>query len=195
MNRRHVALYRILTTAYPRKFRDEYGEDLMITFARQLDEHGPARCWVRTVHDLTLTIPAQHLEVRMKHPTSKHVTSISFAIAISGTLVAVVIGTSLYAVIVLSVTAVAGTFAVLSRKAAKPALALKKPRSWKKFLTAGSVLLTAIIVAINLPGTQNQELSEFAWSLMMLTFLFSFALIGSGIVLAATQLHGKRHHS
>ena len=66
--------------------------------------------------------------------------------------------------------------------------ALERSSTWKKFLTIGAVLLTVIIVLINLPGTKDQELSGVGWSLMMVSFLASFTLIGAGIVLGAAQL-------
>ncbi len=193
MNRRvHVDLYRRLTSAYPRKFRDEYGGDLAITFVLQLDEHGPTRCWLRTLRDLATTIPTQHLEARMHHPTPRHASTTCFALAIGTLMAAVVSGTSLYGLIFLLISGVTVTVAVLSRRAPKPALALEKSRSWKKFLIAGSLLLVLLIAAINLPPNNGRELSEVAWSLMMLSLLLSFTLIGAGIVLGAT--HFSRRH-
>lgn len=200
-----VWVYRRLISLYPRPFRREYSEDLAVSFALLLDEHGPARCWLRTIRDLCSTVPTQHMEVHMKHNpnhpadeamrgrASITVFTVCLAFAIGGVLLALMIGASLYALLMLGFSAVAIGLAVMARKAAKPALALESRRSWKKFLMAGAVLLTAIVIAINLPANRNDELSELGWSLMMLAFLLSFSLIGAGIVLAATQFSQHRH--
>ena len=191
--RAHSALYRRFCSCYPKAFREEYGEDLVTTFAQQLAEQGAANCWLRTLRDLAITIPVQHLEPPMKRPTSSQVTVVCLALAVGGTMAAVVVGTSLYALILLGFAAAAITVAVMSRRAAKPALALEGSTSWKKFLGAGAVLLAIIIVLINLPGTKNQELSELAWSVMMISMLLSFALIGAGLILGAARLSNNRH--
>ena len=198
MNRHlHLALYRRLTTCYPRTFRLEYGEDLTATFELQLREHGPSRCWLRTLQDLVITVPIQHLESRMKHPTSSHITSshvttTCLALAIAGTLAAIVTG-SLYAVIFLLVTLLAAAIAVMTRKATKPVLALENSAKWKKFLAAGTALLAIIIVLLNVPPNNTQELSAWAWSLMAGSMLLSFTLIGAGVVLGVARLSTNRH--
>ena len=197
MNRHlHLALYRRLTTCYPRTFRLEYGEDLTATFELQLREHGPSRCWLRTLQDLVITVPIQHLESRMKHPTSSHITSshvttTCLALAIAGTLAAIVTG-SLYAVIFLLVTLLAAAIAVMTRKATKPVLALENSAKWKKFLAAGTALLAIIIVLLNVPPNNTQELSAWAWSLMAGSMLLSFTLIGAGVVLGVARLSSNR---
>ena len=193
----HLALYRRLTTCYPRTFRLEYGEDLTATFELQLREHGPSRCWLRTLQDLVITVPIQHLESRMKHPTSSHITSshittMCLALAIAGTLAAIVTG-SLYAVIFLLVALLAVAIAAMSRKATKPALALEDSAKWKKFLAAGTALLAIIIVLLNVPPNNTQELSAWAWSLMAGSMLLSFTLIGAGVVLGVARLSTNRH--
>ncbi len=198
MNRHlHLALYRRLTTCYPRTFRLEYVEDLTATFELQLREHGPSRCWLRTLQDLIITVPIQHLESRMKHPTSFHVTSsrvtvTCLALAITGALAAIVTG-SLYAVIFLLVALLAVAIAAMSRKAIKPALALEDSAKWKKFLAAGITLLAIIIVLLNVPPNNTQELSAWAWSLMAGSMLLSFTLIGAGVVLGVARLSSNRH--
>lgn len=129
----------------------------------------------------------------MKQPSPTQITAGCLALAVGGTLAAVVTGTSLYGLLFLLVAAAAVAMAAMSRSAAKPAIALERTSAWKKFLAAGAVLLAVIIVLINLPGTKNQELSEVAWSLMMVSFLASFTLIGAGIVLGAAQALRSRN--
>lgn len=191
----HLAAYRALISTYPRAFRDNYGEDLVSTFGLQLAALGAMRCWLRALNDLVITIPAQHLEAHMKHLSAAHVSTACFAFAIGTFFAAAATGTSLYGLIFLSISAIAVVIAVLSRKATKPALKLENSRSWKKFLTAGSVLLVVLIAAINLPPNNGKELSSVAWSLMMLALLTSFTLIGAGIVIGATRLARNNDHA
>jgi hypothetical protein len=61
----HVVVYTRLTALYPSAFRDGYRADLVAMFAEQLRDEAPARVWARTLRDLTVTVPAQHLETRM----------------------------------------------------------------------------------------------------------------------------------
>ncbi len=191
IERVHIALYRRLSRGYPKRFRDQYGEDLVAAFSLQLSELGPARCWLRTLRDLAVTVPSQHLERHMGQPTTT-VTAGCVALAVGGTMAAVVTGTSLYGLLFLVVAAAATAVAVLSRGAAKPAIALERSSAWKKFLAAGSLLLAVLVVLMNLPGTEDRELSELAWSLMMVSLLTSFTLIGAGTVLGAAQWASRR---
>jgi hypothetical protein len=193
-DRAHIALYRRFSSCYPRTFRDEYGDDLATTFALQLTEHGATRCWLRTARDLMITIPTQHLEPRMKRPPSSAITATCLSLAVGATLAAVATGTSFYGLILLLFAVVAIALAVMSRRAAKPALTLEGSASWKKFLATGSILLLIMIVLLNLPATKDQELSEVAWSVMAVSMLFSLTLIGAGVVLGAGRLANNRHH-
>jgi len=187
-DRVHIALYRRFAWCYPRTFRHEYGDDLASTFALQLAEHGAIRCWLRTGRDLMITIPTQHLELRMNRPSSSAITGTCLALAIGATLAALVTGTSFYGLILALLALVALSLAVAFRRATKSALALETSGSWKKFLATGSVLLLVIVILLNLPANQNQELSEVAWTAMMVSLLFSLTLIGAGLVLGAGRL-------
>lgn len=191
-DRVHIALYRQFATCYPRGFRDEYGDDLATTFALQLAELGPARCWLRTGRDLMITIPTQHLELRMNRPSSSAVTGGCLALAVGATLAALVTGTSFYGLILVLLAIVALALAMASRRATRSALSLERSTSWKKFLATGSVLLLAIVVLLNLPANKDRELSEVAWSAMMVSLLFSLTLIGAGVVLGAGRLLDHR---
>ncbi len=188
----HIRVYRRLCSGYPQAFRREYVEDLTAIFALQLAELGVLRCWLRTIRDLLITVPTQRLEPRMKRLPSSSVTVACLALAVGGTMAAVVVGTSLYAVLLLFLAGGCVTVAVLSRRAAKPAVAPGTSGAWKKFLVAGGLLLAVMIVLMNLPSTKDQELSGLGWSLMMLTLLLSFTLIGAGVVLGATRLMSNR---
>ncbi len=189
----HRSLYQGLCRSYPRAFRDLYGEDLAAVFVLQLGELGPVRCWHRTLRDLAVTVPSQHLEQHMNQPSSTQIVGGCLALAVGATVAAVVTGTSVYGLVFLLVAAAAAATAAMSRRAVKPVIALERSSTWKKFLAIGVALLAVIIVLINLPGTKNQELSSAAWSLMMMSLLTSFTLIGAGVVLGASQLLRSRN--
>jgi hypothetical protein len=61
-----VSIYTILLRAYPREFRREYGSQMVLLFLDcQRDLHTAAarrRLWLRTLVDLVLTAPREHLE-------------------------------------------------------------------------------------------------------------------------------------
>ncbi len=191
-DRVHIALYRRFVCCYPHTFRDEYGEDLATTFALQLAEHGATRCWLRTGRDLMITIPTQYLELRMNRPSSSAVTGICLALAVGATLAALVTGTSFYSLILVLLAIAALVLAATFRRATKSALALETSGSWKKFLATGSILLLVIVILLNLPSNKNQELSEAAWTAMMVSLLFSLTLIGAGLVMGAGRLIDHR---
>ncbi len=186
-----VWLYRRFVSLYPRSFRREYADDLVLAFSEQRHELGSTRCWLRTMRDLASTVPTQHIEVHMKRQSTQRVSSnvsiVFFALAVGSAMLAMIVGASLYALLMLVVCFVAVAIALLVRRAAKPAIVLEGSRSWKKFLIVGAGLLTLIILAINFAPNNDAELSEVGWSVMMLAFLLSFTLIGVGVVQAATH--------
>jgi len=55
-------LYRALIRLYPRRFRRDYGDDLVQHFADLVTDRGARAAWRRTSLDLTITIPRYHLE-------------------------------------------------------------------------------------------------------------------------------------
>ncbi len=193
MNRRtHLALYRATHVFYPRAFREEYGEDLGAVFEAQLDELGAPRCWLRTVRDLLISIPAQRLETRMEKPGSSHAFVFSLALGIGSVLMTAVIGTSMYAVLFALVAVASFAVAFTSRRAAKPAIELETSSPWKKLLAGGGLMLGGLIVLINLPANKDQDLSPVEWSALMLSILISLSLIAYGAVLGALQVSRKR---
>ena len=69
MNDRHVRAYRALLRGYPRRFRADYRDEMTRLFADQLRDArstdgavGVVRLWWRSLVDLVVTAPGQHLE-------------------------------------------------------------------------------------------------------------------------------------
>jgi hypothetical protein len=77
----HVALYRHLIALYPHSFRDSYAADLVDLFAEQLRDLPPLRVWLRTVRDLAVTVPTQHLAAHMNRPSPRIVMILSALVA------------------------------------------------------------------------------------------------------------------
>ncbi len=194
MNRRtHLVLYRATHVLYPRVFREEYGEDLGAVFEEQLDELGAPRCWLRTVRDLLVSIPAQQLEARMKKPGSSHAFVFPLALGIGSVLMTAVIGTSMYAVLFAVVAVASFAVAIALRRVAKSAIELEKSSPWKTFLAGGSLMVGGLVILLNLPANKDVDLSPVEWSALMLSILISLSLISAGAVLGALQVNRKRH--
>ena len=69
MSDRHLRAYRALLRCYPRRFRADYRDEMTRLFADQLRDArstegtvGVARLWWRSLVDLVVTAPGQHLE-------------------------------------------------------------------------------------------------------------------------------------
>src|SRR2546425_12554546 len=78
-NRRiHVAAYRRLTALYPRRFQEDYRDDLVAIVTQQLHDEAAARVWLRTLLDLAVTVPTQQLEAHM-HRSSSKVVAVAYA--------------------------------------------------------------------------------------------------------------------
>jgi hypothetical protein len=63
---RHRTIYRALLVLYPRSFRAEYSEAMTQVFADRFRDVGP-RVWLRTIPDLTRSVPTERIEATMKH--------------------------------------------------------------------------------------------------------------------------------
>lgn len=55
--------YRALLHLYPRRFRAEYGPDMALLFANQLRDEAGVCVWARTLVDVAINVPTQHLEL------------------------------------------------------------------------------------------------------------------------------------
>lgn len=69
MRGRNARAYRALLRLYPRRFRDDYCDEMTRVFAQQLHYArvaegwvGVLRVWARSLADLVVTAPAEHLE-------------------------------------------------------------------------------------------------------------------------------------
>ena len=62
-----VRLYGVLVRLYPRRFRDEYGADMVQLIRDQCADEPTWRVCARAATDLAITIPAQHMETHRRN--------------------------------------------------------------------------------------------------------------------------------
>lgn len=185
-----VGLYRGLLLCYPRSFRHEYGRDMVLLFSDQLGDEPAPRVWCRGLIDLTVTVPARHLEAHMNRPPNSVVPAIFAALAVASVLVAVIAGTNPgIALGALAVGAVAAVLAVVSaQQTRRITVATPTTAQWWKLLALGSGALLAMIIA---EGATDLSL----WMPMIITVLFSLLMIAAGLVLGIAHLfstHSRR---
>lgn len=180
---RGVGIYRALLRGYPRSFRCEYGADMVLLLAGQLDDEPAGRVWARVLVDLAITVPTRHLEAHMQRPANAMTPLLFAAVSLAAGLVAVVSGSNLaVAGGALALAAAAGILGVLSARQVRRITA-PAPTSaqWWKLLAGGAAGLAAVVVA---EGATDLSL----WMPMLVTVAFSLLLIGAGLVLGVVHL-------
>jgi hypothetical protein len=189
MNERSVAAYRRLVRAYPSQFRGQYEDDLVALFADQLDDESAVRVWMRATRDLSVTVPALHLEARMHRPSTNLVAVIASAVSVAALFTVVVIGSSVaVAVPALVIALGSGAVAVWAWRAERAGGVAAAGRRWWQLLVAGLALLATIAVVTTLTG----DLDSAGWVTAMVMLLTSFLLMGMGLILGLVRLAGRR---
>ncbi len=184
-----LRIYEVLLRTYPRTFRDDYGPDMVLLFARQLRDESPARVWGRGVVDLALTVPSLHLEHHMKR--SSLIVPLAFtALSAAGVLLALIGGTSpVMLVSGLSVAVVAGGLAFLSwQRSRAVAAALPVTAHWWQLLALGAAVLSTVAIVTTITG----EVPEGLWVPMMVTILLGLSSLVGGLLLGLAHLSGRR---
>ncbi|HET6694467.1 MAG TPA: hypothetical protein VFG97_09180 [Pedococcus sp.] len=185
---RTLRAYRLLVRLYPRRFRQEYGPDLVGLVADQLRDEPAGRVLVRSAVDLALTVPARHLEAHMDRTPTLLVPTLFGALALSAVVVGAVVGHPLVLLACLAVGVTAGWLGLVAAHRAGP---LTRPRSasahWWKVLAAGFGLLAALILITTATG----ELPHGGWYIAMLTGLTALVLVAAGIVLGIVHLASR----
>jgi hypothetical protein len=137
-----VAVYRRLVRLYPRAFRDEYGADLVDLLAEQLRDERTGRVVARSLADLALTIPNQHLEAHMERSSNLVATCALGAVAFATAVVGVAVGHPAVLAVCLAIAAVTAGLALLNARRGRP-LAVRQPPAahWWKPAVAGVAVL------------------------------------------------------
>lgn len=184
-----VRLYTSLLRIYPRRFRDEYGTDMALLFARQLRDGPAPRVWGRTLLDLTVTVPSCHLELLMSTPSTSAAPIAFAAASLALTAVAIAAGTVLGVIAVAVPLAVlTATLAVLTWRRSRPVVGSASLEvHWWKLLLGGAAVLTALVLGTTATG----ELSAGAWWPAMLLGLLSVVALVAGLLLGVARL---AHH-
>jgi len=187
-----VALYRRLAALYPKAFRDVYRDDLVATFALQVRDEGPARVWIRTLRDLAVTLPSQHLEARMNYRPTPHAASVPVcSIAVGVGVLAVMSGEGPVPWILLFVALAGLIVAVLSWQATSPMrpAPVRYTKHWRKCVLTGVALLAGVIAVLNFASTDD---AGAGWLLVIAGLVGGVALIMSGIAMGVTQWSLRR---
>jgi hypothetical protein len=180
-----VPMYRALVKLYPRRFREEYGDDMVLMFREQCRDASARGARRRAAMDLAITIPTQHLEVVMHKSSRALVPLLYFAVALAGFVTAIAGGTDPTPIVIgLAVTLVAGTIGIVAWRRSGPARETSLTSSWWVFLSAGPGLVAVVIGAAAL-GVE-------AWYLGMMTLLVAFVSIIVGLGLGIAHLLNHR---
>lgn len=184
-------LYRVLLRLYPRRFRDDYGADMALLFADQMRDEAPARVCARTIADLVVTIPTRHLEAHMKRTPGPSLPLAVGALSLVAATVAVVGGTSRWALVVgFPVAVVAAVLAAALWHGTRPiAMPRDTTARWWRYLVGGAALLAALIITTTATG----EVPEVLWLPTMAAFLLAIVLTATGVVLTVAHLSNGRH--
>ena len=180
----HVAVYRSLTRMYPHSFRQGYGTDLVALFADQIQDEPPARVWLRTLRDLSVSVPTQRLEVLVKRPSARLLTALSGLVAGTAALLALTLGSGPALPVFLVVALLAGAVAVWSWQAVQPVPAdVVVSGSWWKVLVAGPALAALTLGAMAVPWPDALDIGDGAYWLIVIAFMTSITLAASGVLL------------
>jgi hypothetical protein len=180
-----VRAYRRLLRLYPKRFRDEYGADLVQVLREQCRDEPAWRAAGRAALDLAIAVPTQQLEARMTRTPTSTTPLLYAVVAVAAALVALLAGTNVPTTIVaLAVALAAGWVAAVGWARARPLREPDATRNWWKFLLAGPCLIGAVIVASGL-GVD-------AWMLGVACVLMAFALSALGLVLGIVRLATRR---
>jgi hypothetical protein len=183
-----LGLYRRAVRLYPRRFRDDYGHDLVLLVADQLRDEPAWRVAARNAVDLVLTLPIRHLEAHMNRTPTALVPATFGALALSAIIVGITVGHPLVLLACVAIGIAAGGLGLLAVHRARP-LTQPRPTSahcWR-LLAGGAGLMAALIVITTITG----ELPEGTWLVAMITGLTALVLMGAGVVLGIAHLASR----
>lgn len=174
-----MRVYRALLHLYPRSFRIEYGDDMVLLLRLQLRDENVVRVAARAAVDFAITIPARHLEAHMNHTATTALVitfgAVAAALAIVGGPIGLVAALALFAL------------AVVTWRRNRPVVDSTGGRWWKLLLAGASLLATVIVVT-----TITGELPDNGWLIAMASLLTSLGLMAAGIVLGIAGRIGTR---
>ncbi len=181
-----IRVYGALVKLYPRGFREEYGADMVRLMREQGREESAWWVFARSLVDLAISIPTQHLETRMRRAPNPLVPLVYVMAAAAGLLVAILGGSEPAALVLgLGLAVVAGVIGTVAwRRAAPVRTRTAVTATWWKFLLAGPCLAALVIIAAG-AGVE-------AWYLGMVVVLAAFVSTATGLVLGLAHLFTHR---
>lgn len=192
---RHLMIYQALISLYPQPFRDEYREDLVLLFSHQIRDESPVGVWGRTARDLSVTVPAHHLEAAMHRPPTNVLVGICSVAATSALALALLVGTGgpAVAIVALLVAVASGAVGISAWRAQQPIRDVDSSDAlWWKFLVAGVILVAATFAAMSIPLPDAIDLGDNAYWLVVISLMTGFVSIVLGVLLGIAALV-RRH--
>lgn len=147
MSRDHLAVrtYGAALCLYPRRFRHEYGPDLVQLLRDQLRDEPAPVVVVRSVIDLAISVPTQHLEAHM-HAPRRLVPVVYLAVAAAGLTVAIAGGSEPVGLAIgLVLAAGAGAIGLAAWRRTGTVREADLTDEWWKLVLAGPVLIAGVI--------------------------------------------------
>lgn len=186
---RSSRLYRSLTRLYPSSFRAAYGDDLVAVFEQQLRAGRPAAVWSRTVRDLAVSVPVEHVVV-LAHRSPYDIVAVSAAaVATTGIVVAFVTSRLVPSVFGATVAIAASALAWSSWHAGRP---LRSPGSvssaWWLCLVLG---VACVAFGMAIAAGTDQEFGRLYWVWLVVS-LTGLVLLAFGALLGAIHAVGVR---
>jgi len=193
---RHQMIYRALTGLYPRAFRNDYREDLVVLFSHQISDEAPVGVWARTIRDLAITVPAHHLEAAMHRPPTPVLVGICSVTAASALALALVVGTGgpAVSIVFLMVAVVSAVVGVWAWRAQQPIHDGSLGAIWWKFLVAGVSLVAATFAGMSIPWPQAVDLGDNAYWLVVISMMTGFMLGALGVLLGIAAVVRRHRH-
>jgi hypothetical protein len=139
-------LYATLVRLYPRRFRHDFADEMVVVFGELVERNGRAATWRRVLVDLVVTVPVYRLETFMAPQRSTAaLTALALTFAV-GAVTTFAIGVWPAAVVLLLVAVVIG---VSERSHLARSLRPENPSHRRRLLIRGAVLgLMAISVLV-----------------------------------------------
>lgn len=186
----HERAYRSLTLLYPAGFRREYADEMAGVFADDVRERGALRAWARTLLDIVLSVPVQHMEAAVTQPSA--IRAARVALGLSVLLVLAVIAQGRYVAVGVPVALVLAATALLYLRSQLPYReAVRSAGSgWWRLAAAGAGLLASIGLVAN----YGPDVDWFPWHLAAFLYLTGWALIIAGGIAGLVRLAGHFGH-
>ncbi len=190
----HRRAYSALVGLYPRRFRDEYGQDMVLLFEEMAADRGAARVWPTLLRDAFTSIITQRMETLMSETQSRTLTLVGFVSLAVGVVAMALFGSAAKPLFLVLLAALgAGGLAIglfLRSNAAYREPGQGMHRHWWRYLLAAAACFGAAVI-----GTEVLNLDG-PWVLLFVDIIAGWFLVAMGLALGvwhgAYRLRGVR---